>query len=187
MEIEHTETNRGNKAIIVGGYIYRKVNVLKNGNVVYACSVSKTCKKSITLNPEGDAIVKVRNNHDCQKEPNTKKTEARQLRFHLRKQCQGIDLSVVPTMLITSEIARRSEENRLDRRDIKNAALSLYRHCRKRRLQTQAMPTKQPLTGTGFGEEKGHASFELLGHAMKEEEEESNEIAPTFLVCEVQK
>jgi hypothetical protein len=35
MEIVHTETNRGKKAIIVDGYIYRHANTLKNGDVVY--------------------------------------------------------------------------------------------------------------------------------------------------------
>ena len=34
MEIIHTETNRGNKAVIVGGMLYRK-NVLKHGPTSY--------------------------------------------------------------------------------------------------------------------------------------------------------
>lgn len=59
MEIQHTETNRGNKAIIVDGYVYRKTNVLKNGNVVYTCSVSKNCKKTVITDEGGDSIVKV--------------------------------------------------------------------------------------------------------------------------------
>ena len=45
MEVTHTETNRGNSAIIVDGYIYHKMNVLKSGDVVYRCSKSKSCKK----------------------------------------------------------------------------------------------------------------------------------------------
>lgn len=68
MEIQHTETNRGNKAIIVDGYVYRKTNVLKNGNVVYTCSVSKNCKKTVITDEEGDSIVKVRNQHSCRSE-----------------------------------------------------------------------------------------------------------------------
>ena len=32
MEIAHVETKRGNKAIIVDGYMYRRINVLKNGD-----------------------------------------------------------------------------------------------------------------------------------------------------------
>ena len=35
------ETNRGNKAIIVGGYMYRRIDVLKNGDIVYTCSIKK--------------------------------------------------------------------------------------------------------------------------------------------------
>jgi hypothetical protein len=45
MEVTHTETNRGNSAIIVDGYIYHKMNVLKSGDVVYRCIKSKSCKK----------------------------------------------------------------------------------------------------------------------------------------------
>lgn len=74
MEIQHTETNRGNKAIIVDGYVYRKTNVLKNGNVVYTCSVSKNCKKTVITDEGGDSIVKVRNQHSCKTEPSSKTT-----------------------------------------------------------------------------------------------------------------
>ena len=35
MEITHTETNRGNKVTIVDGYMYRRINVPKNGDIVY--------------------------------------------------------------------------------------------------------------------------------------------------------
>jgi len=40
MEILHTEINRGKKAIIVDGYVYRQTNTLKNGDIVYVCSVA---------------------------------------------------------------------------------------------------------------------------------------------------
>jgi hypothetical protein len=53
MEITHTETKRGNKAIIVDGYMYRRINVLKNGGIVYICSITKNCSKSITTDSEG--------------------------------------------------------------------------------------------------------------------------------------
>lgn len=128
MEIQHTETNRGNKAIIVDGYVYRKTNVLKNGNVVYTCSVSKNCKKTVITDEEGDFIVKVRNLHSCKTEPSFKKAEARQLRVRLRKQCR--DSNVNPVVLVKSELTH-VEEKSLEDRDIKNAAMSLYKHYRK--------------------------------------------------------
>ena len=40
MEILHTETNRGKKAIIV------------DGDIVYVCSINKKCNKSITIDPD---------------------------------------------------------------------------------------------------------------------------------------
>ena len=49
MEILHTETNRGKKAIIVDGYVYRQTNKLKNGDIVYVCRANKKCNKSITI------------------------------------------------------------------------------------------------------------------------------------------
>jgi hypothetical protein len=61
MEIVHTETNQGKKAVIVDGYVYRQVNKLKNGDVVYVCSVDKKCNKSITTDPDGMAVVKTKN------------------------------------------------------------------------------------------------------------------------------
>ena len=61
MEIVHTETNRGKTAIIVDGYVYRHVNTLKNGDVVYVCSINKKCNKSITTDPKGVAVVKTKN------------------------------------------------------------------------------------------------------------------------------
>jgi hypothetical protein len=41
MEIIQTETNKGNKAILVEGILYQKKNVLKNGDIVYVCSAGK--------------------------------------------------------------------------------------------------------------------------------------------------
>jgi hypothetical protein len=60
MEIVHTETNRGKKAIIVDEYLYRNANTLKNGDVVYVCSINKKCNKSITTDPKGVAVVKTK-------------------------------------------------------------------------------------------------------------------------------
>ena len=58
MEIVHTEKNRGKQAIIVDEYLYRNANTLKNGDVVYVCSINKKCNKSITSDPKGVAVVK---------------------------------------------------------------------------------------------------------------------------------
>ena len=68
MEILHTETNRGKKAIIV------------DGDIVYVCSINKKCNKSITTDPDGVAIVKTRNEHCCGKEPDPRGIEVRQLK-----------------------------------------------------------------------------------------------------------
>ena len=57
MEIVHTETNRGKKAIIVDEYLYRNANTLKNGDVVYVCSINKKCNKSITTDPGNDILI----------------------------------------------------------------------------------------------------------------------------------
>jgi len=75
MEITHTETNRGNKAIIVDGYMYRRINVLKNGDIVYICSIKMNCSKSITTDSEGVAIIKTKNQHACGYDPTVRKAE----------------------------------------------------------------------------------------------------------------
>lgn len=77
MEIQYIEINRGNKVIIVDGYVYWKINVFKNGNVVYMCSVFKNCKKMVIIDEEGDFIVKVRNQYSCKIEFSFKKVEVR--------------------------------------------------------------------------------------------------------------
>lgn len=77
MEIQYIEINRGNKVIIVDGYVYCKINVFKNGNVVYMCSVFKNCKKMVIIDEEGDFIVKVRNQYSCKIEFSFKKVEVR--------------------------------------------------------------------------------------------------------------
>ena len=61
MEIVHTETNRGKKAIIVDGYVYRHANTLKNGDVVYVFSINNKCNKSPTTDPKVVAVVKTKN------------------------------------------------------------------------------------------------------------------------------
>ena len=76
MEITHTEPKRGNKAIIVDGYMYRRINVLKNGDIVYLCSIKKNCSKSITTDSGGVAIIKTKNQHVCGYDPTVRKAEA---------------------------------------------------------------------------------------------------------------
>jgi hypothetical protein len=41
--------------------MYRRINVLKNGDIVYICSITKNCTKSITTDSEGVAIIKTKN------------------------------------------------------------------------------------------------------------------------------
>jgi hypothetical protein len=65
MEITHMKTKRGNKAIIVDGYMYRRINVLKNGDIVYICNIKKNCTKSITTDSESVAIIKAKNQYVC--------------------------------------------------------------------------------------------------------------------------
>ena len=92
MEILHTETNRGKKAIIVDRYVpvYRQTNTLKNGDIVYVYNVKKKCNKSITTDPDGVAIVKTSNEHCCGKEPDPRGIEARQLRVRVRYKSEDI-------------------------------------------------------------------------------------------------
>jgi len=54
MDLIHTETDRGNKCLIYNNFTYWKVNVLKNGDVVYRCSSEKK---------DGLGVIKIRNEH----------------------------------------------------------------------------------------------------------------------------
>ena len=49
---------------------------MKNGDIVYVCSANKKCNKLITTDPDGIAIVKTRNEHCCDKEPDPRGIEA---------------------------------------------------------------------------------------------------------------
>jgi len=137
MEIIQTETNRGNKAILVEGILYRKKNVLKNGDIVYVCSAGNKCTKSITTDKDGQSITtdkdglsitKERGRHTCNVETSDQKTEAHQLRVRVRK--QSGDISRKPITIVRSELQDMNEGSLLPS-DIKNAALSLYRERRK--------------------------------------------------------
>lgn len=72
MDIVHTQTNRGKPAIIVDGFLYRRLSILKNGDIVRICSSDKKCTKSLTTDADGRAITKTRNEHSCGKEPNSR-------------------------------------------------------------------------------------------------------------------
>ena len=86
MQIIQTETNRGNKAILVEGILYRK----KNGDIVYVCSAGNKCTISITTDKDGLYITKERGRHTCNVETSDQKTEAHQLRVRVRKQSGDI-------------------------------------------------------------------------------------------------
>ena len=75
MEITHTETNRGNKATIVDGYMYRRISIPKNGDIVYICSIKKNCTKSIPTDSESVAIIKTKNQYVCGYDPTVRKAE----------------------------------------------------------------------------------------------------------------
>lgn len=105
MEIIHTDTNRGKRAIIVEGYTDRKINILKSGDVVYICSVDKKWTKYITTDAKGVAIIRGKNQHVCGYNPSDRKSEAKQLRVRSGKNLQ---------------------ENHLEPNDIKNTSLALY-------------------------------------------------------------
>jgi hypothetical protein len=128
MEVTHTETNRGNSAIIVDGYIYRKMNVLKSGDVVYRCCKSKSCKKSITTDKDGISVVKTKNDHTCNMESNERKFEAQVLRVCIRK-ASG-DISKRLSTLIRSAL-QTSTENNLLQLDVTNASKAIYRERHK--------------------------------------------------------
>ena len=55
----NTETDRDNKCVIIyNNFTYRKVNVLKNGDVVERCSSEKTCKACIVTDKVGLGVIK---------------------------------------------------------------------------------------------------------------------------------
>lgn len=143
MEIIHTETNRGKKAIIVDGYTYRKINILKSGDVVYICSVDKKCTKSITTDAEGVAIIRTKNQHVCEYNPSDRKSEAKQLRVRSRK--NSGDVSKRPSTVVRNEL-KTLQESHLEPKDIKNASLALYRERRK--LQPKLPKSREDIHST---------------------------------------
>lgn len=128
MEIVHTEKNRGKQAIIVDGYVYRHANTLKNGDVVYVCSINKKCNKSITTDLKGVAVVKTKNEHSCGKEPDPRENKSRLLRVRVWN--KSGDVTKRPGAVIRNE-PKDINENKLHRTDFRNVSLSLYGEHRK--------------------------------------------------------
>ena len=95
------------------------MNVLKSGDIVYRCSKSKSCKKSITTDKEGISVFKAKNDHTCNMESDERKSEAQVLRVRVRK-ASG-DISKRPSTLIRSALQL----------DVTNASKVIYREKRK--------------------------------------------------------
>ena len=89
-----------------------------------SCSVNKKCNKSITTDPGGVAIVKTRNEHCCGKKLDPRGIEARQLRVQVRH--KSGDITKRPAIVIRTEL-RDMNKNNLQRMNIRNVSLSLYR------------------------------------------------------------
>ena len=90
MEMIQTETNRGNKAILVEGILYQKKNVLKNGDIVYVCSAGNVNVPNLLQLTKMDYLLQ-RNAADilkitCNVETSDQKTETHQLHVRVRKQ-----------------------------------------------------------------------------------------------------
>lgn len=126
MDLIHTETDRDNKCLIYNNFTFRKVNDLKNCDVVYRCSSDKTCKAGIVTDKDGLGVIKIRNehNHECSE----KKAEVKQLRVRVRK--QPGDITARPSKVIRQKL-QTTDEKTLEPKDFKNVALSLYRERRR--------------------------------------------------------
>ena len=100
------------------------MNDLKSGDVVYRCSKSKSCKKSITTDKDGISVVRTKNDM----ESDERKSEAQVLRVRVRKSYG--DISKRPSTLIQSAL-QTSTENNLLQLDVTNASKAIYRERRK--------------------------------------------------------
>ena len=134
MDIIHTKTNRGKKSIIYDGYSYRKVNSLKNGDVVYRHSVQYR-----KILEKGVEVVKMKNEHNP--ESDEEKVEVKQLRVRISKQ-SGV-ITSRPSKIIRQEIQIQAD-NLLETNDLRNLAqlfhyaenaAKTYRNC----LKTEGM------------------------------------------------
>ncbi|CAC5397740.1 unnamed protein product [Mytilus coruscus] len=92
----------------------------------FLCSTVKQCKASITTDAKVLSIVKNKNEHVHG--PNEHKTETQQLRVRVSK--NSGDVCQRPSKIIRGEL-QKMEESLLDRKDLKNVAMSLYIERRK--------------------------------------------------------
>jgi len=104
------------------------MNDLKSGDVVYRCSKSKSCKKSITTDKDVISVVRTKNDYTCNVELDERKSESQVLRVRVRK-ASG-DISKRPSTLIRSAL-QTSTENNLLQLDVTNASKAIYRERRK--------------------------------------------------------
>ena len=73
---------------------------MKNGDILYQCSTSKTCKMSVTTDKDGIAVVKTKTQHFCNFEKTERKLKAqplcvRVLRKSALKKMQERDKTIV--------------------------------------------------------------------------------------------
>ena len=129
MAVTHTETNRGQSAIVVDGISYRISNTLKLGDVVYRCT-TKSCKMSITTDKDGTRVLKTKNQHTCESSQSDRKTETHVLRIRSRK--KSGDITKRPSQIIRTELQTMDEQT-LQSADLKNVAKAVYRERRKKR------------------------------------------------------
>jgi hypothetical protein len=126
MEVTHTETNRGQPAIVVDGILYRIRNTLKSGDVVYRCT-AKSCKMSITTDKDGTRVLKAKNQHTCESSQSDRKTEA----LRIRSRNKSGDITKRPSHIIRTALQTMDEQT-LQSADIKNVAKAVYRERRKK-------------------------------------------------------
>ena len=100
--------------------MYRRINVHKNGDIVYICSIK--------MNYDVDNI-KTKNQHVCGYDPTVRNAEAKQQRIRSRK--NSGDVSKRPSAVVRNEL-QTLEESHLQPNDIRNAALALYRERREK-------------------------------------------------------
>lgn len=99
MDLIHTETNRGVKSLVIDGHTYRKVRVMKQGNISYRCTV-KSCKARVTTGPDETSVVNTQNEHNHVADE--RKTEARELRVRARN--NSGDVSSRPSKVVRTEL-----------------------------------------------------------------------------------
>ena len=107
MEVTHTETNRGQPAIVVNGILYRISNTLQADDVVYRCT-TKSCKMSITTDKDGITVLKTKNQYTCESSQSDRKTEAHVLRIRSRN--KSGDITKRPSQIIRTELQTMDEQ-----------------------------------------------------------------------------